>query len=331
MKVSVIGTGYWGQNLVRNYQALGVLSQVCDLNPSALEAVQYAYPNVRVTRNYGEVLSDPETMGVIIATPAASHFHFAKQALEADKDVYVEKPLALEMDHARELVELARQRGKILMVGHLLQYHPAFVHLKEMVCRGALGKLQYIYSNRLSLGKIRREENALWSFAPHDVSMMLALTQEQPVAVSSFGTNVLQESVADLTNTFLRFPNGLSGHILVSWLHPFKEHKLVVIGAEKMAVFEDSLPWEQKLAVYPHLMTWEDGIPVPQKSEVEYVALTPAEPLGLECRHFLECIASRQTPTTDGEEGLRVLEVLDRAQQSLLVNSCDQRRSGSPN
>ncbi|MBX3166784.1 MAG: Gfo/Idh/MocA family oxidoreductase [Candidatus Eremiobacteraeota bacterium] len=317
IRVSVVGTGYWGQNLVRNYHSLGALKQVCDLNPSALESVEYAYPEVRVTRHYTDLLSDPETQGIIVATPAASHFHFAQQALEAGKDVYVEKPLALEIDHARALVELARKQKRILMVGHLLQYHPAFLYLKNLVTTGELGKLQYLYSNRLSLGKIRREENALWSFAPHDISMILALTQQLPMEVDSFGSNVLQESVADVTNTFLRFADGLCGHILVSWLHPFKEHKLVVIGDRQMAVFEDSLPWGQKLALYPHLVTWEDGIPVPLKSTVQYPRLNPAEPLALQCKHFLDCIESRQSPNTDGEEGLRVLEVLDRAQRSL--------------
>ncbi len=317
MKVSVVGTGYWGQNLVRNYHALGVLAQVCDVDPGALESVAFAYPDVRTTMNYSDLLADSETQGIIVATPAVSHFHFAEQALRAGKDVYVEKPLALEVEHARILVELAREHQRILMVGHLLQYHPGFIRLKELVASGELGKLQYLYSNRLSLGRIRREENALWSFAPHDISMILALTQQQPSEVVSFGANVLQASVADVTNTFLRFPNGVSGHILVSWLHPFKEHKLVLVGDRKMAVFEDSLDWEKKLALYPHLVTLEDGIPVTFKSTVEYLPLSPSEPLAAECRHFLECMQRRQPPTTDGEEGLRVLEVLQQAQRSL--------------
>jgi UDP-2-acetamido-3-amino-2,3-dideoxy-glucuronate N-acetyltransferase len=316
-KVAVIGTGYWGQNLVRNYHTLGALKTVCDVNVAALDSVRFAYPDVQVTPQYSEVLDDPEIQGVVIATPAVMHYSFAREALERGKDVYVEKPLALQLDHAEELVQLARAKNRLLMVGHLLHYHPAFIRLKEIVGSGQLGKLQYIYSNRLSLGRVRREENSLWSFAPHDISMLLALTQAMPERVAAFGANVLQESVADVTNTFLQFPGGLCGHIFVSWLHPFKEHKLVVVAEKGMAVFEDTQPWERKLALYPHSVRWEDGVPVPEKSAAEYIAVEPAEPLASECRHFLNCLQDRARPVTDGEEGLRVLRVLELAQRSL--------------
>lgn len=245
------------------------------------------------------------------------HYSFARDALLMRKDVYVEKPLALRVDHAEELVRLAKQNGCLLMVGHLLHYHPAFIRLRELVQSGALGKIQYLYSNRLSLGKIRREENSLWSFAPHDISMVLALTGQMPNRVSAFGASYLQASVADVTNTFLQFPHGVCGHIFVSWLHPFKEHKLVVVADKKMAVFEDTNPWDKKLVVYSHSMKWTDGVPVPEKRTAEFIPLEPSEPLNAECRHFLECMVTRRVPVTDGDEGLRVLQVLDEAQSSL--------------
>lgn len=316
-KVAVIGTGYWGQNLVRNYHQLGALKTVCDINPAALVAMQAKFPGIHVETDYAAVLADADIAGVVIALPAEMHFAFAEKALKAGKDVYVEKPLALRLDHAEALIALAREKGRLLMVGHLLHYHPAFLKLKDMVLKGELGKVQYIYSNRLSLGKIRREENSLWSFAPHDISMILSLIREMPDAVTAFGANYLHKTLADVTTTHLAFPSGVNAHIFVSWLHPFKEHKLVVIAEKKMAVFEDSLPWEKKLAVYPHTIKWENGAPVPEKSEVQYLPVEPSEPLLAECRHFLECIATRNPPLTDGAEGLRVLKVLDSAETSL--------------
>ncbi len=326
-KVAVIGTGYWGQNLVRNYHALGALKTVCDVNMTALDSVRFAYPQVQVTPQYSDVLDDSEIQGVVIATPAAMHYSFAREALERGKDVYVEKPLALQRDHAEHLVELARSKNRLLMVGHLLHYHPAFIRLKEIVASGQLGKLQYLYSNRLSLGRVRREENSLWSFAPHDISMLLALTQAMPERVSAFGANVLQESVADVTNTFLAFPGGVCGHIFVSWLHPFKEHKLVVVAEKGMAVFEDTQPWDRKLALYPHSVKWEGGVPVPEKSAAQHVTLEQAEPLAAECRHFLNCLEDRSQPVTDGQEGLRVLRVLELAQRSLQNQSMPESMS----
>lgn len=315
--VAVIGTGYWGQNLVRNYHALGALSTVCDLNTAALDSVKYAYPGVRVTTAYEDILEDPEIKGVVIATPADAHYTYALRALQVGKDVYVEKPITLQLDHAEELVALAESSKRILMVGHLLHYHPAFTKLKQMVADGLLGSLQYIYSNRLSLGKVRRDGNSLWSFAPHDISMLLALTGKMPTKVKSFGTSVLQKEIADVTNTMMEFEGGVGGHIFVSWLHPFKEHKLVVVASHKMAVFEDTQPWDKKLAIYPHSVTWEDGIPIAKSNQVEYIAIPPAEPLKEECQHFLDCIRERTSPVTDGAEGLRVLRVLDAAQVSM--------------
>ena len=315
--IAVIGSGYWGKNLVRNYFQLGALKTVCDTEASSLELLRPSCPGVKLTARFEDVLEDADVRGVVVALPAALHHAFALRALKAGKDVYVEKPLALELAHADELIAAAEGAGRIVMVGHLLQYHPAFLKLKEMVRGGELGRIRYIYSNRLSLGKIRREENALWSFAPHDISMILSLAGETPDQVAAFGGSYLHASVADVTTTHLSFPSGIKAHIFVSWLHPFKEHKLVVVGEKMMAVFEDTQPWERKLAVYPHAIKWQDGAAVPEKGDVQYVAVQESEPLAAECRAFLECLETRRAPFTDGREGRRVLEVLDRAQKSL--------------
>jgi UDP-2-acetamido-3-amino-2,3-dideoxy-glucuronate N-acetyltransferase len=315
--IAVVGTGFWGKNLVRNYQTLGVLRAVCDTDPARLEALAGQAPDVLLTNDLEQVLADPAVEGVVIALPAALHHEYGRRALQAGKDVYVEKPLALHLAHARELLALARERKRILMVGHLLQYHPAFVELKRLVHTGELGRIQYIYSNRLSLGKIRREESSLWSFAPHDLSMILSLTNEIPDEVIAVGGNYLHKSIADVTTTHLSFPGGVKAHIFVSWLHPFKEQKLVIVAEKKMAVFEDTQPWDKKIALYSHSIRWQMGAPIPEKAEPTYVPVPAAEPLTAECLHFLECIETRRAPLTDGAEGYRVLEVLDRAQRSL--------------
>ncbi|MBX3300749.1 MAG: Gfo/Idh/MocA family oxidoreductase [Nitrospira sp.] len=315
--IAVIGAGCWGKNLVRNYYELGALNSVCDANGEVLSALQKTFPDVTYSTNFENVLADKTVKAVVIALPAESHYEFAAKALRAGKDVFVEKPIALDVDHAKKLNAMSLDGRRILMVGHLLRYHPAFLKLKEMVDTGVLGRLQYVYSTRLSLGKIRREENALWSFAPHDISMILALCNEMPQSVSAVGHNYLHSQLADVTTTHLSFPSGVNGHIFVSWLHPFKEQKLIVIGQSKMAVFEDTQPWEKKIAIYSHTIKWQNGIPVPEKADPEFVPLEGKEPLREECLHFLHCIEKRETPITDGHEGFRVLEVLQRAQKSL--------------
>ncbi len=315
--IAVIGAGYWGKNLVRNYFELGALHSVCDARKEILSALQKTFPDVTYSMNFESVLADKTVKAVVIALPAENHYEFAAKALKAGKDVFVEKPLALDLDHAKRLTEVALEGKRILMVGHLLRYHPAFLKLKEMIDKGILGRLQYVYSTRLSLGKIRREENALWSFAPHDISMMLALCNEMPEQVTAVGHNYLHKHLADVTTTHLSFPSGVNGHIFVSWLHPFKEQKLVVIGETKMAVFEDTQPWDKKIALYSHTIKWQNGMPVPEKVDPEFVPVEGKEPLREECLHFLGCIEKRETPITDGNEGYRVLAVLQRAQQSL--------------
>jgi UDP-2-acetamido-3-amino-2,3-dideoxy-glucuronate N-acetyltransferase len=315
-KLAVAGMGYWGKNLVRNFSELGALSVVCDSSPTVEETLKRDYPGVRYCRDYAAVLSDPTLAAVALATPAVSHYAMAKAALEAGKDVYVEKPLAIEVKEGRELVETAEKHGRILMVGHILRYHPAIVKLQEMIRNGSLGKIQCLYSNRLNIGKIRTEENILWSFAPHDISVILALLNENPSRVTCQGGAYLNHDVFDVTLSQFEFPSGVHAHIFVSWLHPFKEQRLVVVGSDKMAVFDDTA--ENKLILYPHKVEWKNRVPMAIKAQGEVVALENREPLKAECQHFLDCVASRQAPLTDGREGLRVLNVLDACQRSLM-------------
>ncbi len=319
--VAVVGSGYWGKHLVRNYHELGALKLICDTNETILSAFKKDYPGVETCVALHDVLSNKDIDGVVIATPAEMHYAFAKEAILAGKHVYVEKPLVLHDAQAEELIGLAAQNDCILMVGHLLQYHPVFVVLKKMVVDGELGRINYIYSNRLNLGKIRREENILWSFAPHDISMILSLTGEDPEAIMATGGNYLHQRIADVTLTHLTFPSGLQAHIFVSWLHPFKEQKLVVVGDKKMAVFNDTKPWNDKLFLYPHQIRWENNLPVPDKAEPERLDIPQDEPLRLECRHFLTCMAEGRQPLTDGREGLRVLKILNAAQKSINQHS----------
>ncbi len=316
-QVAVIGSGYWGKNLVRNFHNLGSLKLICDKNETVLKEFKKNYPGVETCMAISDVLGSGTIEGVVIATPAETHYYLAREALLAGKHVYVEKPLVLDESQGRELIKLADEHGLTLMVGHLLQYHPIFVRLRDMAASGELGRINYIYSHRLNLGKIRREENILWSFAPHDISMILTLAGEIPERVTATGGNYLHKKIADVTTTHLDFPSGLKAHIFVSWLHPFKEQKLVVVGDKKMAVFDDTLAWEDKLLLYPHEIRWEQGMPIPSRAEPERVNIPQAEPLKAECAHFLECISTGQTPRTDGREGLAVLEVLNRAQGSL--------------
>jgi len=324
-RIAVVGSGYWGRNLVRNYHQLGALQLICDKNEAVLSGFREQYPDVETCIAFSEILSRGDIAGVAIATPAETHHDLAREALLAGKHVYVEKPLVLDEEEGEELILLARERSRVLMVGHLLHYHPAFVRLKELARSGALGRINYIYSNRLNLGKIRREENILWSFAPHDISMILALAGETPEEVWATGGYYLHKKIADVTTTHLEFPSGLRAHIFVSWLHPFKEQKLVVVGDRKMAVFDDTLEWPDKLALYGHQIHWQDNQPVPVKGDPERVALEEDEPLRLECVHFLECMATGKAPITDGSEGVRVLRVLNTAQRSLDSGSARTR------
>jgi UDP-2-acetamido-3-amino-2,3-dideoxy-glucuronate N-acetyltransferase len=316
--VALIGAGSWGKNLARCFEAHGALSTIV-VPSSEAELLRHGFPRAKFTTSFAEVLSDKALRKVAIATPSASHFELARAALAAGKDVFVEKPLCLHSAHARILAELAEASGRTLMVGHLLQYHPSVIKLRELVKAGVLGDLLTITSNRLNLGKFRTDENALYSFAPHDVSLILSLLDDQlPDSVRCVGGSWLKRGVADATTTFLQFPSGTLAQLYVSWLNPFKEQKLTVVGTRGMAVFDDTKPWSEKLVVYGEYMSSADP-PLPTAKPALGVAQATEqqEPLLLECAHFLHACDEGVRPRTDGREGLRVLQVLDMAQLSL--------------
>jgi UDP-2-acetamido-3-amino-2,3-dideoxy-glucuronate N-acetyltransferase len=328
-KVAVAGAGYWGKNLVRNFHQLDSLAWVCDEREDTLSEARAKY-GVRTTRNFEEVLADPNVQAVVIAVPAAQHYQMAKQCLLRGKDVFVEKPLALHAVEGKELIDLAARNNRILMVGHILEYHPAILELKRLIREGELGRIQYIYSSRLNLGKLRTEENILWSFAPHDISAILFLLGETPSMVSSHGGRFLNGNIMDTTITHCEFKSGVNAHIFVSWLHPFKEQKFAIIGDKKMAVFDD-MESDRKLVLYSHRINWVDRIPVAQKAEGEVVLLPKEEPLRRECEHFLECVRTRQAPRTSGESALRVLEVLETCEASARQGGMPVALSATPN
>jgi UDP-2-acetamido-3-amino-2,3-dideoxy-glucuronate N-acetyltransferase len=323
IRVAVIGAGHWGKNLVRNFAELGALRTICDVNKENLKQYLDKYPDIRLAELYQEVLEDENIVGMVIATPAVTHYELAKQALIVGKHVFVEKPLALNLSDAEELVSLAQGKNLVLMVGHLLEYHPAINKLKEIINEGVLGKINYIYSHRLNLGKVRNEENILWSFAPHDISVIRLLLGEEPHQVTSVGANYLNPEVADVTISTLSFKSGVKAHIFVSWLHPFKEQRLVVIGDRKMAVFEDNA--KDKLKIYDQGFEWKNRMPVPRKNGASKVDFDSIEPLKAECAHFIECIKEGNIPKTNGESGIKVLRILKACQQSLENNGAPVR------
>ena len=314
--VAVVGCGYWGRNLVRNFHQAEELRVVCDSSAASAEFIASKYPATRFEPDYEKVLADPLVKGIAIATPAVSHAEMTLSALRAGKDVFVEKPLALSLDDATRVVEEAERLGRILMVGHLLWYHPAVLKLKELVDSGELGTLRYVTSHRLNFGKLRQEENVLWSFAPHDVSVVLGIVGEEPESVACSGSCYLHKDIVDVTSTELTFPRGVKAHLFTSWLHPFKEQKLVVVGDRRMAVFDD-VQKEGKLMLYDHAVRWDEGAPVAVKADGQVVEIDASEPLRNEVNSFLEAIRTRRSPRTDGREGLRVLRVLKSCQTEL--------------
>lgn len=314
--LAVIGCGHWGKNLVRHLAQIGCLQMVCDVAHSGRRTAAELAPDVEVVSSSEEVLRS-NLSAVVIATPAETHYELARRALESGKDVLVEKPLALTYDQGVDLVKFAEDCRRILMVGHVLEYHPAMVRLRELIRDGELGKLCYISSNRLNLGMVRREENILWSFAPHDIAIILRLMGSMPFQVAAHGGSYVQANIADVTVTHLLFDNGVRAHIYVSWLHPYKEQRLVIIGSKKMASFDDV---SKQLVLYDQRVELKEGQPIPIRGEGEVVGFADAEPLLLECRAFLDAIITRQPPLTDGRSGQRVLQVLQAAQRSLIMN-----------
>jgi len=325
--LAVIGTGSWGKNLVRNFYELRRQNTVyaCDLDANKLERLRNSFPLLKTTSNYQEILTNDHISAVVVATTAVNHFEQAKLALAAGKDVFVEKPLTLNYRDAAELVKLAERRQRILMVGHLMIYHPVSLQLRELIKNGELGEVYYIYSQRVNLGQVRKDENALWSFGPHDLSVLFYLIDQEPIDVAARGQTYLQNGIEDVVFVSLNFPNRVSAHIHLSWLDPHKLRKVTVVGSKKMAVFDDTATTE-KLRIYDNRAekkidydTYGDYITLRFGDVViPYVAVT--EPLKLECQHFLDCIEKRQTPRTNGRDGLRVVKVLEAANHSLKNN-----------
>lgn len=309
--MAVVGCGYWGKNLVRNFAELGALHAVVDADPASARREADRYSVRALTLD--AALADPAIVGIAVAVPAELHADIALRAFAAGKHVFVEKPIALTIEDAHAMKVAAQKAGRALMVGHLLQYHPAFETLLELVRKGGLGKLRYAYSNRLSLGKLRVEENALWSFAPHDVSMLLALFGEEPASVRGAGGAYVTQGIEDEFRLDMTFADGRRAHVFASWLHPFKEHRLVVVGETAMAVFEDSAAGPDKLRLYRHTIDTSGRAPDPKKADAEPIPYPSHEPLKNECEHFLSCCAGGTRPRTDAVEAIAVLKILRAA------------------
>jgi len=310
MKVGVAGCGIWGKNHVRNFQQLGALAAVVDPTEPGRNLARQLAPEALIFSEFHEFLQ-AEMDGVVLATPARSHASLATQALLAGKDVLVEKPLALTYREAKKLCDLADRLERMLMVGHVLEYHPSFIALQQQVRSGRLGELHYLYSNRLSLGQVRKEENVLWSFAPHDIEMLLTITQQTPRQVLASGSQMLQPGVDDLVQVRLEFSKGLQGHVLLSWINPIKEQRLVVIGNQAMAVFDGVTG---ALTIQECSFSPKTGL---LKGALETIPSPEVEPLSLECMAFLETIRSRLPSKTNARQSLAVVGVLEAAQTSL--------------
>lgn len=314
LSVAVFGCGHWGKNLVRNFHEIGALKAISDPDPAICQRMEEAHGVA--SGAVEEILARDDIDAVVIAAPAELHHPLALKALLADKHVYIEKPICLDLEEAQEICDTAERQKKTLMVGHLLQYHPAFLKLKEMVRQGELGDIRYIYSRRQNIGKLRVHENVLWSFAPHDISMILALAGSAPEKVVGFAGNFLQESISDFATVQMEFPSKIKAHIEASWLNPFKEQRLVVVGEHAMAEFNDLAEWPEKLKIYRHNARITDGVPLLDVAEAELVDVEFAEPLRSECEHFLKFIANKETPFTDGREAIEVLRVLQAGDAS---------------
>lgn len=323
VKVGLVGYGYWGPNLTRNFHQLGNLKTCCDMLPENLEKIKALYPGVNVTLTYEEMISDPELSGIVIATSASSHFKLGKAALEAGKHVFIEKPMTLRSEEAKELNKIAAEKGLIIMVGHLLLFHPAVRYVKQLIDAGELGDVMYLYSQRLNLGKIRSDENALLSLAPHDVSVILYLLSGQvPESASCQGESYLQNDIQDVVFGTVHFPNKVMAHMHLSWLDPHKIRKMTIVGAKKMVVFDDMQATE-KITIYDKgvgmggdYRSYGEDLTL-RFGDIVMPSIQMTEPLRLECRHFIECIEENRRPESDGDLGLKVVEIIERMQESM--------------
>lgn len=324
MRIGQIGVGYWGKNLLRIFSRLddAALATVCDRDTALLKKLRSDFPEVRLTSKSLDVFEDPTIDAVVIATSSETHAELARNALKAGKHVFVEKPLALSVKDAQSVVKLAEKKKKVVMVGHLLKYHPAYVRVKELIDRGDLGEVYYLYSTRVNLGIFRRNENALWSLAPHDISTALMFLNENAVAVSATGRSFLQKRIEDVVFVEITFANGKMAHLHVSWLDPHKIRKVTVVGSRRMAVIDDMEPTEKvriydkgvshvkEYATYGEALAVRDG-----DISIPYVKMQ--EPLRLECEHFIDCIRHSKRPFSDAEDGLNVVRILEAADRSL--------------
>ena len=328
IKVGVAGLGYWGPNLARNFAALPgcELAWLCDEDAATLERVGASLPAARRTQSLDDLLADRELDAVVLATPVPTHSELAERVLGAAKHCFVEKPLAQTVAGAERAVAAADAAGRVLMVGHLLEYHPGVAKLKEIADGGELGEIHYLYSNRLNLGKLRADENALWSLGAHDVSVVLSLVGEEPHEVQARGESYMRQGIEDVVFAFLRFPSGLAAHLHLSWLDPHKERRFTVVGSRRMATFDD-MDLERKVTIY------DKGFDESSGSYGEYItragdiwspSIGNREPLRLECEHFVQCLRDGEVPRSDGHSGLRVVRVLEGLQASLDASRRDQ-------
>ena len=318
-QVAVVGCGYWGKNLVRNYSQLGALKAIVDHHEDNTARLSKEF-NIKVA-TIEAVIADAAISGIVIATPGPSHFELAQQALRAGKHVYVEKPLTLSVASAEALAREARKANRILMVGHLLRYHGAFEKVLSLVQNGTLGPVRHVLSTRFNMGKILADEDVLWALGPHDISMVMALLGRAPQGVHAQGNDFLRPGIADHVTLRLDYGDNIAADIRLSWMHPHKEHKLTVIGEKAMLVFDDLAPWESKLTLYRPQLDWNDPDVIPSLPAPEHIPLEPSEPLRRECAHFLECIADGTAPLTDDQEAIAVLRVVERAAQDMQISS----------
>ncbi|HEY1689719.1 MAG TPA: Gfo/Idh/MocA family oxidoreductase [Solirubrobacteraceae bacterium] len=321
IRIGVVGLGYWGPNLARNFDALPgcELAWCCDAEQERRRRLETAHRSTRFTGRLEDLLEDEELDAVALATPVPTHAELAVRVLKAGKHCFVEKPLAQSAADAELAVGAAAEAERVLMVGHLLEYHPGVRLLKEILDAGELGETRYIYGNRLNLGQLRSEENALWSLGAHDVSVVLALAGEEPTELVAHGECYMQQGIEDVVFAFMRFPSGLAAHLHLSWLDPHKERRFTVVGSKRMATFDD-MELERKLTIYDKGFDEKAdsyGEYITRSGEIRCPRVPNAEPLRLECEHFIECVAGRRVPRSDGESGLRVVRVLEGLQRSL--------------
>ena len=327
VRIGVAGLGYWGPNLARNFSRVADLTWLCDSSPERLEQATASYPGTRATSSLDDLLEDDELDAVALATPVATHAELAERVLRAGKHCFVEKPLARSVEDAESVVAAARDGGRVLMVGHLLEYHPGVQMLKDVIDSGDLGEIRYLYSNRVNLGVLRPDENALWSLGAHDVSVLLRLAGEEPYECRAVGESYMQEGIEDVVFCYMRFPSGVAAHMHLSWLDPHKDRRLTVVGSKKMATFDD-MELERKLTVYDKGFdeSWSSyGEYIARSGDISSPRISNEEPLSIECRHFVERVEDGAEPRSGGEAGLRVVRVLEALDRSLRESSRAER------